>query len=63
MTKAELRRARERLGMTQLELAEALGMQRNTIVRMENGSHAIMRTTELAIKYLLLAMRKKGGRK
>ncbi len=63
MTGAELRRARKRLGMTQAELAEALGMQRNSIARMENGRQPVMRTTELGVKYLLLSMSKKRGRK
>jgi len=44
--------------MTQADLAEALGMQRNSVVRMENGGQPIMRTTELSIKYLLLTMKK-----
>ncbi len=49
--------------MTQAELAEALGMQRNSVARMENGRQPIMTTTELAVKYLLLIMRNKRGRK
>lgn len=50
--------------MTQAELAEALGMQRNSVSRMENGSQPIVRTTELSVKYLLLVMSKKRrGRK
>ena len=51
------------MGMTQAELAEALGMQRNSIARMENGRQPVMRTTELGVKYLLLSMSKKRGRK
>jgi DNA-binding XRE family transcriptional regulator len=58
MTKAELRRARERLGMTQKQLAEAIGMRGTSIARMENGFQRIMRTTELSVKYLLLTMSK-----
>jgi transcriptional regulator with XRE-family HTH domain len=56
MKEAELRRARKRLGMTQADLADAMGMQRNSVARMENGRQAIMRTTELAVKYLLLTI-------
>jgi transcriptional regulator with XRE-family HTH domain len=59
MTKEELKRARKRLGMTQGELAGALGMQNNSISRMEIGAQSIMRTTELSVKYLLLTMSKK----
>ena len=44
--------------MTQKQLAEALGMQTNSVTRMEMGIQPIMRTTELAIKYLLSAMSK-----
>jgi DNA-binding XRE family transcriptional regulator len=58
MTKAQLRRARERLGMTQKQLAEAIGMRETSIARMENGLQRIMRTTELSVKYLLLTMSK-----
>ncbi len=49
--------------MTQASLADALGMQRNSVARMERGEQPIMRTTELAVKYLLLKMRKPRGRK
>jgi len=64
MTGVKLRQARrKKLRMTQAELAEALGMQRNSVARMENGRQPIMTTTELAVKYLLLIMRNKRGRK
>jgi DNA-binding XRE family transcriptional regulator len=63
MTRMDMKRARERLRMTQAELAEALGMQRNSIVRIENGSQPILRTTELSVKYLLLTMKKTKGRR
>ena len=53
MTREELKRARQRLRMTQRELAEALGMQTNSVTRMEMGIQPIMRTTELSVKYLL----------
>jgi transcriptional regulator with XRE-family HTH domain len=58
MTGADVRRARKRLKMTQAELAERLGIQRNSVARMEFGNRPVMRTTELAIKYLLLTMKK-----
>jgi DNA-binding XRE family transcriptional regulator len=63
MTRAEFKKARERLGMTQTELAEALGMQRNSVTRIEIGLQPIVRTTELAIKYLLAQSKKRGKRK
>jgi predicted transcriptional regulator len=59
MTIEDFKRARKRLGMTQKELAEALGMQTNSVTRMEMGIQPIMRTTELSLKYLLLTMSKK----
>ncbi len=57
----ELKRARARLGMTQKELGEALGVHRNSVARMERGEPGfpITRTTELAVKYLLLMESKK----
>jgi transcriptional regulator with XRE-family HTH domain len=54
MTGEELRQARERLDMTQAELAEALGMWRHSVARMERSESPVMKHTELAIKYLLL---------
>jgi transcriptional regulator with XRE-family HTH domain len=63
MTREELRRARERLGMTQRELAGALGMQTNSVTRMEIGLQPIMRTTELAVKFLLSVRSKKQKRR
>lgn len=63
MTEAGLKRARKQLGMTQAALAEALGMQRNSVARMERGEQPIMRTTELAVKYLLSIVRKPKRRK
>jgi len=60
MTKEGLKRARKRLGMTQQQLAEALGMQRTSVARMEMGIQPIMRTTELAVKYLVSVMSEKG---
>jgi len=58
MNGADIRRARKRLNMTQAELAAVLGIQRNSVARMEIGNRPVMRTTELAIKYLLLTMKK-----
>lgn len=58
----ELKRARLRLNMTQKELGEALGIHKNSVARMERGEFPIIRTTELAVKYLLL-MESKTRRK
>ncbi len=63
MTGKELRRERLRLNMTQKELGEALGVHKNSVARMERGEFPVIRTTELAVKYLLIMETKKGGRK
>ena len=55
----ELKRARARLGMTQKKLGEALGVHWNSVARMERDEFPIVRTTELAVKYLLLTDFKK----
>ena len=44
--------------MTQTELADALGMKKNSIARMERGERPVMRVTELAIKYLFVTATK-----
>jgi DNA-binding XRE family transcriptional regulator len=45
--------------MTQKQLAEAIGMRKNSVARMERDELPVMRTTELAVKYLLLTMESK----
>ncbi|MGH7774320.1 MAG: helix-turn-helix domain-containing protein [Candidatus Binatia bacterium] len=63
MTGKELRRLRKTLKMTQRELGEALDLNKNTVARAERDEIPIPRTTELAVKYLLIMESKKGGRK
>jgi len=63
MTGKELRRERLRLNMTQKELGEGLGIHKNSVARMERGEFPVIRTTELAVKYLLIMESKKGGKK
>ena len=65
MTGEALKTARKQLGMTQKELGEALGVHWNSIARMERDydSFPITRTTELAIKYLLVMKSKRKGSK
>ena len=62
MTGKELKRARAQLGMTQKELGEALGVHWNSVARMERNDFPIIRTTELAVKYLLVMKSKKRGK-
>jgi len=52
---------RRRLEMTQTELAEALGMQRNSITLMEAEERPVVKATELAVRFLLSKQSK--GRK
>lgn len=54
-----MREARKRLGMTQKELGEALGVHLNSVARMERDEFPIIRTTELAIKFLLITEKKR----
>jgi len=62
MSGKELRRLRERLGLTQKELAEAIGMQKNSVARMERDERPILKTTEMTVRYLLVMKSKKGGK-
>ena len=62
MTGEELKRARAKLGMTQKELGGALGVHWNSVARMERDEFPIIRTTELAVKYLLITESKKKGK-
>ena len=41
MTGADLRHERRRVGMTQRELAEQMGLHRNTVARLERGEWPI----------------------
>jgi DNA-binding XRE family transcriptional regulator len=61
MTGGELKRARKVLNMTQVELAEALELHKNTVARAERDELPILKTTELAVKYLLV-MKSKNRR-
>jgi DNA-binding XRE family transcriptional regulator len=63
MTGKELKAARAKLGKTQEELGEALGVHWNSVARMERNEFPIIRTTELAVKYLLIMESKKRGKK
>ena len=63
MTGRELKRRRMTLKMSRRELGEALDLNKNTVARAERDEIPIPRTTELAVKYLLIMESKKGGRK
>jgi DNA-binding XRE family transcriptional regulator len=57
-----MQRARKRLGLTQRELAERLGLHWNSIARMERDELPIVKQTELSLRYLLLVKTLKGGK-
>jgi transcriptional regulator with XRE-family HTH domain len=63
MTGAEIAKVRTKLGMTQAEFAEKLGIKRNSLSRIELRDE-VTRMTEYAVRYLLLLMEnKRGGKK
>jgi DNA-binding XRE family transcriptional regulator len=63
MEGSELRRARIRLGLTQAELAAKIGMERNSIARMERGERPVKKHTEICLKYFALTMAKNPKRR
>jgi transcriptional regulator with XRE-family HTH domain len=50
MTPADYKAARERLGLTQEQLAELVGVTVRTIASRESGQHAVSREAEIAIR-------------
>ncbi len=63
MTGKDLQRARKTLGLSQRGLGEELGLHWNTIARMERDELSVMKQTDLALNYLLLVKKKKGGKR
>jgi len=53
MTPSEFKQARQKLGLTQLALANAIGMTSKMVGMMERGQAGIELRTELAIKQLI----------
>ena len=49
----EVRTLRRRIGMSQAEFAEAIGISRETVGRLERGGEEIDRRTELAIRFVV----------
>ncbi len=55
-----LKQVRERLGMTQEEFAQAVGLSRNTIGRYERGEHQRLTLSVAQIKRLVELMEQAG---
>jgi transcriptional regulator with XRE-family HTH domain len=53
MDNSDFKKARQQLGLTQLQLAEKLGLTNRQIIRLEQD-HPIQKQTALAINHLLL---------
>tara|TARA_R110001606_G_scaffold383789_1_gene546216 strand:- start:168 stop:335 length:168 start_codon:yes stop_codon:yes gene_type:complete len=52
MTNADFKKARQQLGLTQLQFAKKLGLTNRQIIRLEQD-HPIQKQTALAVEYLL----------
>jgi transcriptional regulator with XRE-family HTH domain len=53
MTQQEFKDIRERLGLTQRGLGDLLGLDPQTISRLERGEHRIKETTAMALEKVL----------
>jgi DNA-binding XRE family transcriptional regulator len=62
MTGKQMQRARKSLGITRRQLGDALGLHWNSIARMERDELPVVKQTELALAYLLLVKKQKGGK-
>lgn len=56
MKPTELRKIRERLKMTQQQLASSLGVTSNTVARWERGERKIPKIAKLAVDYVVLSL-------
>ncbi len=59
----KIHQIRKRLGLSQAELGELLGVAGNTVARWERGELVPPKVAELAAEYLLITQPRKGGKK
>lgn len=60
MTPDELKAIQSRLGMTNRELADALGRCESTIVKLRAGQHAVPKVMAMALRLLALEKAARG---
>lgn len=53
MTADELKHAQQQLGMTNRQLADAMGVSLSTVVKWRGEQHQIPKIAALAVRYLL----------
>ena len=63
MVGEEVRAARRKLGLTQAEFAERVGVARNTVVRWEAGTLTVGTTAAILIRLLAKQAQKRRRRK
>ena len=61
MTGVEIRALREKLGWTQVALADALGLTSNTVARWERGEMAISEPTARLLQKIAAEQRSRTG--
>lgn len=54
MTAEELKEAQQQLGMTNHQLAEALGVSLSTVVKWRGDRHPVPKIAALAVRYLIV---------
>ncbi len=59
----KIHQIRKRLGLSQAELGQLLGVAGNTVARWERGELVPPKVAVLAAEYLLITQPKKGGKK
>ena len=63
VTKDEVKRLRAKLGMTQQELADSLGVTQTSVARWEMGMHQIEEPTARLLKLLVKTKTNPRGKK